>query len=142
MFRGFSNAIDALLAVQRAVEAVGESDYFGYGTTSGGGYPPVNLFQSGEDTIVIVEIPGVEKKDIGLELRNGIVRITGERRIEYPKEASVHRLERRNVKFDRSIRLLVKVDADKIKADYKNGVLKGVLPRAESDKPKQIAIGE
>ncbi len=140
MFGRFSNAIDALLAVQQSVEAARRNDYFEYGTTCRGSYPSIDLFQKNDDTVLTVELPGVKKEDINIEIKNNLFRISGERKLEYPEKASVHRVERCNTQFDRTVKLPVTVDADKVSAEYENGVLKVDLPRAESDRPKQITV--
>lgn len=140
MFGRFSNAIDALLAVQEAVEAARRNDYFETGTTARGSYPFIDLFQKGDDVVLTAEIPGMKKDEIKIEIKNNLARISGERKLDYPEQASFHRIERRNVQFDRTIRLPHTVDASKVSAEYRNGVLKIVLPRAESDKPKQIRV--
>ena len=140
MFRRFSNAFDTLLSVQQALDAAQRSDYFEYHTSSRGAYPFINLFQDGYDTILTAEIPGVKKEDINIEVKNNLIRISGERSVDYPEKSSVHRMERRDMKFDRTLKLPARVDANQINAEYKNGVLKLVLPRAEEDKPKMIKV--
>jgi HSP20 family protein len=140
MFRSFSNALDELLRVQEAVEAARRSDYFGRSTTSRGSYPSINLFQEGDNTVLTAEFPGVKKDDIAIEIKDNLIRLSGERRLDYPEKASVHRVERRNVKFDRTVKIPSRVEMDKVKAEYNDGILKVVLPRAEADKPKQISI--
>jgi len=140
MIGRFSNAIDALLSVQEAVEAAHRNDYFERGTTSRGTYPSLDLFQNGDDVVLTAEIPGMTKEDIQIEVKDNLFRVSGKRDLDYPENASFHRVERRNRKFDRTIRLPHKVDSEKVNADYQNGVLKVVLPRAESDKPKQIKV--
>ena len=140
MFGRFSNAFDTLLSVQRAVDAANRSDFFEYSTTARGSTPHVNLFKNGESTVLTAEIPGVKKEDIQLEIKDNLLRIMGERKLDYPEKASAHRVERRNLKFDRTLKLPMKVDVSKTKADFENGILKIVLPMAESDKPKQITI--
>lgn len=140
MFGGFPSAIDRLLALQDAVEAARRSDYFGLSTTSRGSYPSVNLFEDGDDTVLMAEVPGMKKEDIHLQIKDDLITISGERKVEYPEKASVHRVERRALRFNRSMKLPAKVDIDKVKADYENGILKVVLPRAESDKPRMISI--
>jgi HSP20 family protein len=140
MFNRLSNAFDQVFALQRALDAAHRNDYFELGTPSRGGYPAIDLFKNGEDTVLIAEIPGVKKEEIKIEVKNNLFRISGERNIEYPEDSSAHRLERRNRKFDRTIKLPIKVDAEKIKAEYQDGVLVVVLPRAESDKPKLIKV--
>ena len=139
MFR-FSSALDTLLALQEAVEAARTSDYYGLSTTSRGAYPSVNLFQDGDDIILMAEVPGVNKDEINLQIKDNLITISGESKTEYPEKASVHRVERRGFKFNRTMKLPVKVNIDQVKADYTNGILKVVMPRAESDKPKMIDI--
>ena len=140
MFANFANAFDSLVKFQNAVEAARRPDYFGQSTTHRGAYPFINLFQEGDNTIMTAEVPGLDKKDINLEVKDNLLRISGKRKVEFPEKVSAHRLERRNYNFDRTIKLPVKVDATQINAEYKNGILKVVLPRAESDKPKSIEI--
>ena len=140
MFRRFSNAFDTLSTVQQALDAASRSDYFEYQTSDRGIYPFINLFQDGYDTILTAEIPGVKKEDIHLEVRNNLIRISGKRSVSYPKDSSLHRIERKDIKFDRSLKLPARVEADRISAEYKNGILKVVLPRAEEDRPKQIKV--
>jgi HSP20 family protein len=140
MFGRFSNAIDALMAVQNAVEAASRSDYYERGTTAKGGYPFIDLFRKGEETVLTVEVPGMKKEDIKIEIKNNLFRIFGERKLDYPEDASFHRIERRSRKFDRTIRLPHRVNVEQVKASYENGVLQVVLPVAESDKPRQINV--
>lgn len=140
MFRRLSNAFDTLLGVQEALEAARRSDYFEYHTTSRGSYPFINLFQDGYDTVLTAEIPGVKKEDINIEIKDNLIRISGKRAVDYPEKASVHRMERRDVRFDRTLKLPARVDVNQINAEYKNGILKVVLPRAEEDKPKMIKV--
>jgi HSP20 family protein len=140
MFRRFSNAFDTLLSVQQALDAARRSDYFEYHTSNRGAYPFINLFQDGYDTILTAEIPGVKKEDINIEVKNNLIRISGKRTAQYPEKSSVHRMERRDVDFDRTLKLPARVDGNKISAEYNNGVLKVVLPRAEEDKPKMIKV--
>ena len=140
MFARYANAFERLVKVQNAVEAARRSDYFGYSTTHRGGYPFINLFQEDDNTVLTAELPGMSKEDINLEIKENLLRISGKRKVEYPEKSSVHRLERRNIDFDRTLKLPVRVDPAQASAEYKNGILKVVLPRAESDKPKSIEI--
>ncbi len=140
MFGRFSNAMDRMLAVQNAVEAARRNDYFELATTHRGVFPSIDLFQDGEETVLTAEIPGIKKEDINIEIKDNLFRIFGERSLKYPEKASVHRLERRNMKFDRTIKLPVRVETEKVRAEYENGVLVVRLPRAESDKPKLIKV--
>ena len=140
MFGNFSHAFDRLLSIQKALEAAMKSDYFETATTGRGSYPPVNLFQEDDNVVLTTELPGLKKEDIKIEVKDNLIRVSGKRSIKYPEKAGVHRLERKSRSFDRVLRLPAKVDEDRIKAEYKNGVLTAVLPRAEKDKPKLINV--
>lgn len=140
MFRRFSNAFDTLLTVQQSLDAARRSDYFEYHTSNRGVYPLINLLQDGYDTILTAEIPGVKKEDINLEVKNNLIRISGKRSIDYPEKSSVHRMERKDMSFDRTLKLPARVNASQINAEYKNGVLTVVLPRADEDKPKVVKV--
>lgn len=140
MMGSLSRTLDALLALQEAVDRAGETDYFGTSTTSRGVYPPINLFEKDEELVMVAELPGVQKEDLTLEIKENLLRVAGERKIDYGEGVSRHRTERRPFKFDRSLRLPFRVEIDKSKAELKNGILVVALPRAEADKPKQISI--
>ena len=140
MLRRFSSALDELLAVQESVEAARRSDYFGRSTTSRGSFPSINLFKENDDTVLTAEVPGVNKEDIKIEIKDNLIRLSGVKKVSYPENSSAHRVERRTVKFDRTLKIPSRVELDKVKAEYNDGILKVVLPMAESDKPKQIEI--
>lgn len=140
MLRRFSSALDELLAVQESVEAARRSDYFGRSTISRGSYPSINLFTENNDTVLTAEVPGVNKDDIKIEIKDNLVRLSGVKKVSYPDKSSAHRVERRNVKFDRTVKIPSRVELTNVKAEYNDGILKVVLPQAESDKPKQIEI--
>ncbi|KPA13790.1 molecular chaperone [Candidatus Magnetomorum sp. HK-1] len=138
MFGKLTNALD--VAIQRAVEQARDTDFFETCTTGRGVYPPINLFEKEGDLIMTVELPGIKKEEFTLEVREDVLRIAGIRKIEYDNDCSYHRLERKGLNFDRSMKLPFRIEAGKIQAEFKNGLLMVVLPRAESDKPKQIII--
>ena len=140
MFVRFSNAIDTLLRIQNAVEASRNADIFGLETTGRGSRLAVNLFENGEDLVLFAEIPGVKKEDVKIEIKDNLIRLSGHRSVEYPEKASVHRVERRNIEFDRTVKIPIRVDVDQVKAEYQDGILKISLPRAEADKPRLVAV--
>ena len=140
MFTGLSRALDTLLALQEAMENARGESFFGSGTSCYGAYPAVNAFEEGEDIRVTAELPGLKKEDLNLEVKNDLLRISGKRKIEYNKEASIHRLERRNTEFDRTVKIPFQVDIDKVEANFEEGVLSILLPKPEKEKPKQITI--
>ncbi len=113
----------------------------GFGGETGEWAPSVDIRETDDALIVEAELPGIEKKDVQIEVRDGVLSISGERRYERDvKEENVHRIERAYGRFARSFVLPTNVDADKIKAKMKNGVLEVRLPKVESAKPKAITI--
>ena len=87
-------------------------------------YPSVNVAEDKDGVQVVAEIPGVAKEDVKLQLHDGILTIS----------------EIRYGSFSRTIQLPESVDAEKVTADYANGVLRIALPKREAAKPKEISI--
>jgi HSP20 family protein len=137
----YPDPFDALFTFQRALEAQLASGWLGPSTAGGGGFPPINLFQKGDDFVAVVELPGVEKNDLQIEARENTIRIAGKKVIKYEDGASLHRRERIAGTFDRSLTLPIEINADGIVAEYRDGVLALFVPRAESQKPRTIKIG-
>jgi HSP20 family protein len=98
------------------------------------------VFQQGEDYLAIIELPGVNKDDLEVQAKENLIRISGKKTINYKEGVSVHRRERVSGEFDRTLSIPVQVDPDGIKAEFRDGVLALLLPRAESDKPRSIKI--
>jgi HSP20 family protein len=136
----FADPIDALFRLQRALDQRLDSDWLEDATTGTGAFPPINVFQQGTDFAAFIEMPGVRKEDLTLEARGSTIRISGKKIVDYGDKASIHRRERVAGSFDRTITLPIEVDANRIAADYRNGMLVLTLPRAESDKPKSIKV--
>jgi HSP20 family protein len=130
----------ALLGLQRAMDGVMGNDWFGSRTTGSGTFPPVNVFTEGEDYVLVAELPGVRKEDLDVEVRGDTVRIHGNKVIADDESASVHRRERLAGQFDRTLTLPTEIDAAKVVAEYRDGLLTLRLPRAESAKPRSVAI--
>jgi HSP20 family protein len=105
--------------------------------------PAVDIFETEGEIVVKAELPGVDRKDITLHLENNVLTLKGERRFEKEtKEENYHRIERAYGGFSRSFAIPTTVDEEKIRADYRDGVLKVALPKKEQAKPKQIRIAE
>ncbi|MDO8140746.1 MAG: Hsp20/alpha crystallin family protein [Candidatus Brocadiales bacterium] len=104
-------------------------------------YPPIIVSTSGENVFVRAELPGIKVSDLYVQVANDILTIKGERKAA-PDAAKVTylRRERDYGTFARSIMLPEKVDAEKVTASYKNGVLTVTLPKAPESKPKQVVI--
>jgi HSP20 family protein len=130
----------ALLGLQRAMDGVMGSDWFGSRTSGSGAFPLINVFNDGEDFVLVAELPGVKKEDLDIQVRGDTLRIQGKKTIAYEENASVHRRERAAGQFDRTLTLPAEVDAAKVAAEYRDGVLTLRLPRAESAKPRTVQI--
>jgi HSP20 family protein len=103
--------------------------------------PSVDIFETEGEIVVKSELPGMDRKDISLHLENNVLTLRGERKFEKEtKEENYHRIERSYGNFSRSFSIPATVDEEQIRADYKDGVLKIVLPKKEQAKPKQIKI--
>jgi len=136
----FSSPFDAIFTLQRALDAQHQSDWFGSGTAGTGAFPPLNIFQQDDDFVAIVELPGVDKVDLQIEAKESTIRISGKKEIGFEISASIHRRERTYGSFDRTFSLPVEINAEAIRADYRDGVLTLTVPRAESQKPRSIKI--
>ena len=103
----------------------------------------MDIYETENEIQVQAELPGVERKDISLNLEKNVLTLKGERRFEKEtKQENYHRIERAYGGFSRSFSIPAIVDDDKIRAEYKDGILKIALPKKEQVKPKQIAIAE
>ena len=103
--------------------------------------PAIDIAENNGNIEVHAEIPGIKKEDIKVTVKDNVLSISGERKQENEvKEKTFHRIERTYGKFCRSIMLPAEVDADKVKASYKDGVLNITLPKPESAKPKKIDV--
>jgi HSP20 family protein len=140
MMMTFADPFDALLGLQRALDARLASNWLQDATASRGPFPPMNVFQQGEDILAIVELPGVNKSDLQVQAKENTIRISGRKTIDEPEGVSVHRRERISGDFDRTLTMPVAIDPGGIKAEYRDGVLALFLPRAESAKPRTIKI--
>jgi len=102
--------------------------------------PALDLYESGDHFVAVVELPGMRKEDIDISLHDGTLTISGERKGESNNGETAQRTERYVGTFRRSIALPTRVDASKVSATYHDGILKVILPKAEEAKPKQIQV--
>jgi HSP20 family protein len=137
---GSYNALDALFDFQRALESRLESDWLRGATAGTGAFPPVNVFQQGDNLVAIIELAGINKSDLEIQAKDSTIRISGKKNVAYPEKVSLHRRERLSGSFDRTLTVPIQIDAERIKAEYRDGVLALFIPRAESDKPRSISI--
>ncbi len=106
-----------------------------------GWLPAVDLYQDKDNITVKAELPGMKKEEIDISLHDGVLTLSGERKAEQKHEdAEACRSERFLGRFQRTLTLPALVEADKVTATYKDGILTVVLPKAEEAKPKQIEV--
>jgi HSP20 family protein len=103
--------------------------------------PVVDLYEKDGHFMIKAELPGVDKKDIKIDLQDRLLTLSGERTYDNEvKEENYYRRERSYGKFQRAFTLPADVDSDKIKAEFKDGVLQIEVPKPEEKKAKQVTV--
>jgi len=103
--------------------------------------PSVDIFENDNEVLIKAELPGMNAKNIEVRLENNVLTLKGERRFEKEtKEENYHRIEREYGTFTRSFALPTAVNGDNVTAEYKDGILKIVLPKKEETKCKPIKV--
>jgi HSP20 family protein len=102
--------------------------------------PLVDITEDEKEYIIKTELPEVKKEDVKVAVENGLLTIVGERKFEKEENKKYHRVERAYGRFVRSFIVPDAVDADKVSAEFKDGVLMVHLPKSEKTKPKQIEV--
>lgn len=103
--------------------------------------PRVNVSDGDEELSLTIELPGLDKKEIKVLVRDGVLTISGERKAETEVKSDGYvRREINSGSFSRSFTLPDTVEAEKVSADYKDGLLHVVLPKSEAAKPKEISV--
>jgi HSP20 family protein len=115
---------------------------FGFGSGAASWVPPVDIYQNGDHELVLkAELPDMSRDDIDITVENYVLTIKGEKKLTGDvKEEQFHHVERRYGTFSRSFSLPRTVDASKVSAEYRNGVLTIKLPLREEAKPRQIKV--
>jgi len=103
--------------------------------------PALDVYEDKDHFTVKAEVPGMRKEDIDVSLHEGTLTISGERKEESEtKEGGLYRSERYFGRFQRAVGIPTSVMGDKVKAEYRDGILTVTLPKAEESKPKQINV--
>ena len=103
--------------------------------------PSVDVKETEDALLVEAELPGIDKKDVKLDIKDGVLTISGERSYEKDvKEENIHRIERSYGSFSRSFSLPRNIDTEKVDATMKDGVLKVKLSKLETAKGRSITI--
>ena len=111
------------------------------GYLSGSWMPAVDVRETKEALEITAELPGIEPKGVEVSVENGVLTLKGSREFEKATEGETyHRVERAYGSFERSFSLPTNIDAEKVRAVYRHGVLHLTLPKREEAKPKSIAI--
>jgi HSP20 family protein len=103
--------------------------------------PAMDVWEEGEHFVLKADLPGVPESDVSIEVQDGTLTVSGERRSEERKEgAGWYRYERSSGSFSRSLTLPEGVDADRIEAEFAAGVLTVRIPKPEERKPRRVEI--
>lgn len=105
-----------------------------------GSWPHTQVKNSSEGYEISVELPGLSDKDVRLDVHQGVLTLSGERRVNVPEGFKAVRTERATARFSRSLQLPEDVDQESVAAVMKNGVLSIRLPKRPEVQPKQIAV--
>jgi HSP20 family protein len=103
--------------------------------------PPIDIYETKDDLVVTVELPGVRDKDVNLSITGEVLSLRGQRQPDHHvQEENYHRIERWSGNFERHVQLPIPVQADKVRATFRDGVLEIRLPKVEEIKPREIKI--
>ena len=103
--------------------------------------PLVDIYETDESIILKAELPGIKKDDVSVEVKDNVLTLKGVRTEEKEiKEKNYYRKERAFGTFSRAFNLQHRIQPDKIKARFKDGILKIEIPKPEEEKPKQITV--
>lgn len=120
------------------------NDFFPSMPMAGGGFdwsPSVDVAESDGSVVIKAELPGLEAKDIDVDVTGNVLTLKGEKKMDEEKEGErVYRRERFHGTFQRSFRLPAGVESDKVDANFKNGVLTITVPKSEESRQKKIEI--
>jgi HSP20 family protein len=111
------------------------------GSITSSWYPACDVFEDKDAVKIVAELPGVKPDDVKLSLENNVLTIRGEKKQEAEERSErVHRYERSYGSFERAFVLPSTVDGDKISAEYQNGILTILVPKAERARPREIPV--
>jgi HSP20 family protein len=107
----------------------------------GAWYPAVDMFDNDDKIVIKAELPGMKKNHFSVDVKDRVLTLSGERNYDNEvKEENYYRRERTYGRFKRAFHLPADADADNIKAEFKDGVLRVEIPKPEAQKPKQITV--
>jgi HSP20 family protein len=128
--------------MNRLFDTVFDAPAPGNGGTLRRWMPPMDLVEAGDHFVLRADLPGMREEDVKIELEDGTLTVSGERKAEHESnEEGYYRVERAFGSFSRSLTLPKGVDADAVSASFDNGVLEVRIPKPEERKPRRIEIG-
>ena len=133
----FDKMFDSMVESQfpEVVKQVGVKPY------QGSAYPKVNVYEYEDKVGIVAEIPGLNKKQLDVEVEDGVLTISGDKHSTFEDEgAKVLRRELKQSSFKRSFELGEQLDGDNIAASFKDGVLSVSVPKMEPEKPKKTSV--
>jgi len=133
--------VSGILTLQQELDRFLRNPAFSLGPSGYGAFPPVNIFDNGEGIVIVAELPGIDAAHFNIVGQDNTLTIRGERKHdETGKPDGYHRRERPFGEFSRSIQLPDHLNMAGATANYENGLLTVRVPKAESAKPRQIAV--
>ncbi|MEW5733327.1 MAG: Hsp20/alpha crystallin family protein [Thermodesulfobacteriota bacterium] len=140
-FWGWKNPFDELDRVKRQLDAIsGGRNVEWPWSQNAGVFPLLNVTETAERYKVTAELPGIKAQELSITVTGNTLSLSGNRAIAADPEASYHRRERKAGAFSRVITLPGDVDAERVSAESKNGVLTILLPKAAAARPRQISV--
>lgn len=140
MFWTLSNTFEEMDTLRREMEELFNRSQRVF-TASGRNFPLINIYNHPEEVRVVAELPGVQKEDLDISYTKGVLKLSGQRKATELSENTVQiRSERKTGNFEKTVKIPFEIDADKIHAELKNGVLQIGLPKAETVRTRQIEI--
>src|SRR3954454_3309626 len=136
-FREFTTVQDRLNRLFRESYGEGRQEALSTSTFA----PPVDVYEDEHNVTLKIEVPGIDEKDIDVQIENNLLTVHGERKFEKEeKEENFRRVERQYGSFTRSFALPSTVNPDQVQAHYDKGILKIQLAKKAEAKPKQIKV--
>jgi HSP20 family protein len=115
--------------------------FSGYGATTARDFPPINIWRGENSVVVTAELPGVTRDDVTISLQEDVLTLEGKREPRVLEDnVNWQRRERTYGTFSRAVQLPFRIDANKVQAQFNNGILEIELQRLEADRPKKIEI--
>jgi HSP20 family protein len=116
--------------------------FFGNGAPRRRWVPAMDLVETDDNLVLRADLPGLSRDDVEIEIKDGVLTVSGERKAEHEeKSEGFYRVERTFGRFSRSLSLPEGIDADRVAADFEDGVLEVRIPKPEARKPHRVEIG-